>query len=271
MKKWCLLLVLVSSLFSAIAQDENCNCPGQHKKGKGTFYVAGGYNLDAFSRSDIHFKDKTEPYYDFTIYNVKAIDRDGIKDIFQENITIPQYSFRFGYYFNDKRNLGIEMNYDHAKYVMIDDQKAHIKGTTKKDGPYLDQDTLVSPNWLLYEHTNGANFCMLNLIKRIYIGHSVDKKHWLSGIIKPGVGFVLPRTDVTIFGVRRNDTYHVAGYIVGLDAGFRYDFFHHFFIETSGKGSFANYNRVFLPGDGRAKQKFFTAEYILTTGFQFAW
>ena len=95
--------------------------------------------------------------------------------------------------------------------------------------------------------------------------------HWLSGIIKPGIGFVFPRTDVTIFGNRRNDTYHVAGYVIGLDMGLRYDLFRHFFIETSGKMSFANYNKVYLPGDGRAKQKFAAFEYILTIGFQFGW
>ena len=152
---------------------------------------------------------------------------------------------------------------------MVDNQVVRVKGII--DRKYVDKDTLVSPSWLMYEHTNGANFCMVNLIKRIYITHSANQKHWLSGIIKPGIGFVFPRTDVTIFGVRRNDTYHVAGYLVGLDIGVRYDFFRYFFLETSGKGVFANYNRVFLPQDGRAKQKFFAGEYILTTGFQFAW
>ena len=269
MKQWFFTILLIPFSLIAKPDDENCNCPGQHKKGKGTFYIAGGYNLDFFTRSDIHFKKPTYPFYDFTVYNVKAIDRSGIKDIFHENITIPQYSFRIGYYFNDKHNLGFEINYDHAKYVMIDDQKLHVTGTI--DHKYIDKDTIVSPRWLMYEHTNGANFCMINLLKRIYIIHATNQKHWLSTIIKPGIGFVFPRTDVTIFGVRRNDTYHVAGYIVGLDAGLRYDFFRNFFIETSWKGSFANYNRVLLPQDGRAKQKFFVAEYILTTGFQFGW
>ena len=250
-----------------MAQDENCNCPGQHKMGKGTFYVAGGYNIERFTKSDIHFKDKTGPYYDFSLENVVAEDAPGFKNMLHEDITIPQYSFRIGYYFNDKHNLGIEINYDHVKYVMINNQTAHVSGTI--DGQYVDKDTLVSPGWLLYEHTNGANFCMLNMIKRIYIIHSANKMHWLSGVVKPGIGFVFPRTDVTIFGNRRNDTYHVAGYVIALDMGIRYDLFRYFFIETSGKMSFANYNKVYLPGDGRAKQKFGAFEYILTIGFQF--
>lgn len=268
LKKYGLLLILTFLFIAAKSQDTTrCNCPGQHKAGRATFYFAGGYNLDTYSKSDIHFKDMTRPSYDFILSDVKAVDRPDLKEIFNENITIPQYSFRIGYYFNDKHNLGFELNYDHAKYVMIDNQVLHFKG--RINNKYYDKDTLVSPSWLAYEHTNGANFCMFNLIKRMYLVHSPDKMHWLSGIFKSGLGFVLPRTDVTIFGVRRNDTYHIAGYIVGLDVGLRYDFFRHFFIETSGKGAFANYNRVFLPGDGRAKQKFFAFEYIFTAGFQF--
>lgn len=269
MKNYLVIVFLIGWSQVTMAQEEKCNCPGQHKSGKGTFYFAGGYNLDAFTKSNIRFIDKTGPFFDFTIYHVKAEDRPGLKNIFHENITIPQYSFRFGYYFNDKHNLGIEINYDHAKYVMIDNQSLHVTGYM--NGNYVDKDTLVSPEWLTYEHTNGANFCLVNLIKRIYIINSADKMHWLSGIVKPGIGFVLPRTDVTIFGVRRNDTYHVAGYIIGLDMGLRYDLFRYFFVETSAKSVFANYDRVFLPGDGRAKQKFFAFEYILTTGIQFGW
>lgn len=229
--------------------------------------MAGGYNLDWYSKSDIHFEDNTGPHFDFTLHDLNAADRPGLKRIFHENITIPQYSFRFGVYFNDKHNLGIEINYDHAKYVIYNNQTAHLTGTI--EGKEYDKDTIVRSSFLTYEHSNGANFCLVNLIKRWNIWQAQDYRFALHAIAKPGIGFVFPRSDVTIFGVNRNDTYHVAGYVTGIDAGFRFNFFRNFFFDTSFKTCFVNYTNVLLPGDGKANQHFFAYEYIFTAGIQF--
>ncbi len=253
-----------------VAQDnapkELCNCPGQAPLGKGTLYVGTGFNLDWYTKSDLHFKDDGEGNYDFIVHNARAEDRPGLKQLFHQNITIPQYAFRIGYYFNRKTDWGIEINYDHAKYVMIDNQVAHVTGTIH--GETIDADTLVSPSWLRFEHTNGANFCLVNVLRRFSFIHSANKKHWLSAVGRYGIGFVYPRSDVTIFGINRNDKYHVAGYLTAIDIGIRYDAFHHFFIETSGKGAYVNYKNVLLPGSGRGNHHFFSFEYILNFGLQ---
>lgn len=260
MKRKLLLLILFIPVLSTAQETK----PSKPQK---SWYFAGGYNLDWYSKSDIHFKNETGPVYDFTLYDVKAEDRPGLKRIFKENITIPQYSFRFGVYFNDKHNLGFEVNYDHAKYVMIGSQKVRMKGSI--EGVNYDQDTVLVSRFLTYEHSNGANFCMFNLIKRWKVWEHQDYRFALHAIAKPGIGFVFPRSDVTLFTVNRNDTYHVAGYIAGIDGGFRFNFNRYFFLDTSIKGSFANYTKVFLPGDGIANQHFFAFEYIFTAGFQF--
>ena len=99
--------------------------------------------------------------------------------------------------------------------------------------------------------------------------HNKNKKLWLSAVFKYGFGFVLPRTDVTIMEVNRNDKYHVAGYITGLETGLRFDFYKYFFLETTAKGVFANYTNILLPGDGRGNHKTWGFEYLALCGLQF--
>ena len=263
-------LLFAGNLPAQLPQQQDafsCHCPSMVKPGKGKFYISYGYNLDWFSKSDIHFKDKTTDDYDFTLFDVKAEDRPGIDEMFSTDITIPQYSYRFGYFLNDKYDLGFEINYDHVKYVMIQNQRAHMKGEIH--GENFDTDTLLVNDFIRYEHTNGANYIMIKGIKRQNFLHSKNEKHWLSGIVKIGAGIVLPRSDTRIFGNRKNDTYHVAGYVAGIDLGLRYDFLKHFFVETSGKGAFANYSNVFLYGDGKASQHWTSFEFIFTAGYQF--
>jgi hypothetical protein len=256
-----LLILLVLCSHISLAGDD------KPKRKNHSWYFAAGYNLDWYSKSDIHFKNTEGPHYNFTLHDLNAKDRPGLKGIFHQNITIPQYAFRFGVYFNDKHNLGIEINYDHAKYIIYNNQHVRLTGTI--ESTYYDIDTLITPRMLTYEHSNGANFCLVNLIKRWNVWQHQDYRFALHAVAKYGIGFVFPRSDVTLFGVNRNDTYHVAGYVTGIDAGLRFNFFRNFFIDTSVKGCFANYNKVFLPGDGIAKQHFFAYEYILTAGLQF--
>ena len=261
------LLFLISAFSKNLfSQTEKCNCPSQGKVGKGTFYGAWGYNKDWFSKSDLHFKGNDFGGYNFTLEDVKAKDRPGFKNILTTTLAVPQYVYRFGYYFNNKKNTGIEINFDHAKYVMVRNQMLHLNGTIA--GESFDKDTLVDEHFLLFEHTNGANFMMINFLKRYYLLVSQNKKHWLSFVGKAGAGVVIPKTDVTLFGTRLDNKFHVAGYIAGLDVGLRYDLFRYFFIEASAKGIFANYANVLTVGDGKAHHHFFTGEAIAAIGIQ---
>ena len=246
------------------------------QKKKGQFYANWGYTRAWFSKSDIHFIDKSNKYheatgryndYDFTIYDAKATDRpdfDQIKDV--ANITIPQFVVHAGYYFNNKKDFGIELSYDHTKYVVTNYQKVHIKGNF--NGNYVDQDTILDPaNLVHFEHTDGANFWMLNFIKRWKL-YEPSKKFNVGYIIKPGAGIVYPRTDVTMFGERLNNKWHLAGWIVGVETGFRMEFLRHGVFEFTGKGSYADYRKVLVlgKGNGAANHHFFTAQLTMTLG-----
>lgn len=249
------------------------------QKTKGNFYLMFGYTRCAYSKSDIHMSDHSGKYYpatgrthdyDFTIYDATATDRpdfDKISDVV--NITIPQFVVRGGYYFNNKRDFGIEINYDHAKYVVDDYQKVRVKGTF--NGTYVDKDTILDPNsFMHFEHTDGANFWMVNFLKRWKV-YNPSKRFNVGLVAKPGAGIVYPRTEISIMGTRLNNKWHVAGWIVGVEAGVRVEFLKYGVFEFMGKGSYADYRKVLVlgKGNGQANHHFFTGQLTMTLGAMF--
>lgn len=249
----------------------------KHKFKDGKIYGTWGYTRAIYSKSDIHFKDNTNTYYpgtgryhdyDFTIYDAKAHDKPDFEDIKDVvNVTIPQFVFRLGYYFNNKKDFGIEINYDHTKYVVTDYQTVRVKGTF--NGNYVDKDTILNPkDFLHFEHTDGANFWMINFIKRWKL-YEPSKNFNVGFVVKPGAGIVFPRTDVTMLGTRLNNNWHVAGWIVGLESGFRVEFLKHGVFEFVGKAAYADYRRALVlgKGNGRANHHFFAGQLTMTLGF----
>lgn len=267
------MLLLATVIGSTFAQStEN----GNKKRRKGTLYGSWGYNREWYSKSDIHIHNDGDVNqhnkngsYDFTIHNAKASDRpdfDAIPDV--TNITIPQFSFRIGYMLNDKHDLGFEINYDHAKYVVNDYQNLRVTGQIF--GTPIDKDTVVDPNsFLHFEHSDGANFLTFNVVKRFQIYNAKTEKFRFSAIAKAGPGLVYPRTDVTLFGSRVNNKWHVAGYFLGLEVGPKIEVFKYFFAEWTAKVGYANYtNPLVLADTAKANHKFTTFMTIFTFGFQ---
>lgn len=274
MRQPTFLFLLLSMCFAYTAFSQTDTLPG---KKKSHWYFSWGYTRAAYSKSTIHFKDVSGNYhdytgktanYDFTIYNVTAHDKpdfDKLPDVI--NITIPQYVGRLGYTFNDK--WGIELNYDHTKYVVTDWQNARIKGQI--DGQQIDGDTILNPDrFLHFEHTDGANFWMINAVRRWQL-YTPSEKFKVAWVLKPGAGVVIPRTDVTIFGERLNNNWHLAGWIVGVESGLRVEFLRRGLFEFVAKGSYADYRQVLVlgKGNGSASHHFFTGQLTATLGFMF--
>ena len=118
-------------------------------KVKRKVYFTWGYNKDYFTPSTLHLQDHTDGY-DFKLYHVTAHDRPNYDDfsLHIEDFAIPQYSYRLGWYFKNHPDQGIEINFDHAKYVMDSLQVAPMKGTI--GDTYFDQDTLINPHFLKF-------------------------------------------------------------------------------------------------------------------------
>jgi hypothetical protein len=247
------------------------------KRKKGTLYLSWGYTRAWFGKSTIHFEDRSNNYhdytsrnnyYDFTIYNAKAHDRpdfDKLGDVI--NFTVPQFAWRIGYYLNNKCDLGFEVNFDHTKYIVTDYQTVRIQG--QFNGNYVDKDTMLDPNSLLhFEHSDGANFLVFNLVKRFKFFEPCPR--FTTGwIVKAGAGMVIPRTDVTLFGERLNNKFHVAGWIAGIETGLRVEFLRYGSFELTAKGSYADYMKVLVlgVGNGKANHSFFTGQLIAQLGF----
>lgn len=230
---------------------------------KGLFYFAWGYNENWYSKSDVRVHDASGDY-DFTLYDMKAHDRNHLQELFNVALSIPQYGYRLGYWMPNGK-FGFEIKFDHAKYIVDDYQTVHLKGRIL--GEEYDVDTLVGYSFMHLEHTDGANFLMLNGMYR----YDFLNKRYIRGAFvgKFGAGIVVPRSDVTLFGQRWNHCFHVAGQVAGAELGLRFEFFRYLFIEPSIKGVFANFNNVLAVDDILISHRFWDGMVLLDAGMQF--
>jgi hypothetical protein len=231
----------------------------------GTFYFSWGYHRDIYSHSTIHFMDRQTGNYDLTFYHARAKDQPDWDGLLNTPLTVPQYVVSGGYFFNDKHDLGIEVSWDHLKYVVRDNQMLHMKGWIEDQ--YYDRDTLVTPDFVHLEHTNGNNYLMVTLLKRSTLTSSKNGNHKLSAIFRLGGGALVPKTDSYVLGKHNDGPFRFSGYVIGTGAAVRYDIFHHFFLEPSIKEAFDNYTDVKLYKDGRARHHFFSTQFIVSAGF----
>lgn len=244
-------------------------------KRKKSFYAMWGYNREAYTSSTLHFVNNgtgVDQYgtYDFKVHDVKAHDRPDFDQLYDvKNITIPQYNLRLGFWFNNKNDEGFELSYDHAKYVVTNYQTARFTGVI--NGQTVDKDSVLNPAFFHFEHTDGANFWMINYMKRNKIFYSKKNNFKLSYVFKPGAGILIPRTDVTIFGNRVNNNFKVAGFCAGIETSLHVEMYKHFILEFAAKGGYANYTNVFVyeKGNGKASHQVGFLEGIFTFGYQF--
>jgi hypothetical protein len=251
MKQFILLFSFLFVTFFAIAQK------GQIQSKSGVFYIAIGTHDAYYTKSDIHLKTST---FDFILKNVKGTD-----DKFLHATGGPiQYDYQVGYYFKNK-NFGIEYNFDHVKYFARHDQSVRTVGTV--NGQKVDEVLPITTYVQNFEHTNGANYILLNFVKWKELTKAKNSDRILNLLLKAGTGIVLPRTNSTIMNNHRDDTYNIAGYLLALEGGLRYNLAKHFFAEATLKGAYANYKRILI-ANGHGDQHWFSGQMIFMLGYQ---
>jgi hypothetical protein len=233
---------------------------GQVKSKSGVFYFALGSHVAAYTRSDIHLRSNDQSF-DFVLEKVKGRDDKFLKS----TGGAMQYDYQFGYYFK-KKNFGIEYNFDHVKYFAKHDQTVRTVGTV--NGQDVDEELPITTYVQNFEHSNGANYMLLNFVKWKELVTSKDKKRILDLMYKAGGGIVFPKTNSTVMNKHRDDTYNVAGYVFALEGGLRYNLLKFFFVESSLKGAFANYSHILI-ADGTGKQHWISGQFLIMAGFQF--
>lgn len=239
-----------------------------------SMYLQWGYNTEAYTKSTLHFRMKNGD--NFKVHNVVAHDSrdyDAIpKKPFQ--VSIPQYNYRIGFYLNKQKTKALELNFDHAKYIVTDYQKARVTGTI--DGKQIDADSILNPaTFFHFEHTDGANFVHINYVENKTLSYTKSNKKLLTWVWKAGAGVCIPRTDFTWRGSQMNNMFHIAGYNISAESGLRLYFSKNFFFEATGKTGFVHYlnalaNTNELKGN-RVSHFFGYLEGIATLGYDINW
>ncbi len=241
---------------------------------KGSFFFYWGYNKSFFNQSDIAFKGNN---FDFTIYNVRASDRQSkfeFKEYFKYNkVTIPQYNYRVGYFVNNKYNISI--GWDHMKYIVNQNQTVKINGYiantgTAYDKQYNNEDIVLTADFLKFEHTDGLNYINTELTRNDYLLH-LHKNLELSSYYGIGAGIVYPRTRSVVVNKGVNDEWHIAGYGISAKTGINLLFFKHLYLMGEVKAGTLNLPSVLITSNKteRGKQHFSFLQLAFSVGYRF--
>lgn len=243
----------------------------------GTLFFYWGYNRTAYTQSTIHFIGSD---YDFTLKGVRATDKQpkfgANLYLNPANMTIPQYNFRIGYYFNEK--WAFSLGVDHFNYVMSHDKEVTMDGhfdigvDSLWQGNYTQETTTIDRNFFHYEH-RALNYLRIELMRSFDVWEAGDRRQFaITGNVGLNLGPMLTTTNFLFANEQTNRSTALSGYGIGANASMRLEFFKHVFIQAEGGLAFAH-----LPGvrtrsndrNQRAKQAFGLATYNVSLGLMF--
>jgi hypothetical protein len=266
MKKKKQLRVMIMGIF--ILSITVLSVQAQHKKKarKKEIYFSWGYNKEWYTNSTLKINQPSLGN-NYSYQAVKGNDHPGWNEgLFSKALTIPQYNYRLGLFLNKKKNIAVEINFDHTKFIFADQQVA-VKGTYNNK----QIDSTINFNakaGFYYYLNNGANFLLVNIVKRWH--WLTNKKGYLKidMLSKAGIGPVIPHVENSFFGQPNKPNFQFGGWNIGLEAAVRATLFNHVFLEYSNKLDYARYSNLKVY-EGTAKHNFGTYEMILSLGFSF--
>ena len=232
-----------------------------------SLYFSWGYNQEWYTNSTVHIQQDEQGNY-YKMMNVEGHDHKGWDEnggIFHKALTIPQYNYRLGYYFNEKQDLAIELNFDHTKYIIADGQTIRIKGTYNHR-PVDSNVVFAESNGDYYYLNNGANFFLINIVKRIGLHQSKSNNLRFDLTGKFGIGPVIPHVENNLFGQHNTPHFQLGGWNTGIETALRATIYRYAYLEFSQKFDYARYSNLKIYG-GTARQSFGTYEMILSLGF----
>jgi len=250
------IMVLVMNI--AMAQTKP-----KKKERKGEFYFSWGYNKEWYTQSELHV-DQRAIGNNYVMKGVRANDHPGWNEgIFDRAISIPQYNYRIGYFFNKKKGLAWEINFDHTKYI-LSDQSVHVVGQYN----FRNVDTMMSFNHpgSFYYLNNGANFLLFNIVKRWHLYETKNEKVKIDFLGKGGIGPVIPHVENSFFGLKNDPHFQLGGWNIGVEGTIKATFFNSFFLEYCNKIDYARYSGLKI-NSGTAHQGFGSYEMILNLGY----
>jgi hypothetical protein len=243
------------------------------KARKHELYFSWGYNTEWYTHSSIGINQPALGNA-YTFVDVYGHDHEGWNHgIFNQPISIPQYNYRVGYIFNEEKGLGVEINFDHTKFIFGDNQMVQVRGQINGkpvNGKVLFADSVAgSTSSSYYYLNNGANFLLFNIVKRWPIWANKKQTIRFDGLGKFGVGPVIPHVQDKFFDQPENDPhFQFGGWNVGVEGDLKATFFHYVFLEYGNKLDYAHYSGLQIYA-GTARQSFGCYEMILNLGLNF--
>jgi hypothetical protein len=240
------------------------------KKRKGELYFSWGYNTEWYTHSNVNINQPSLGN-DFTFIGISGHDHKGWDNgIFSQPVSIPQYNYRIGYIFNTAKQLGVEINFDHTKFIFADNQMTHVKGIMGDkpfDGTVFFSDSSGGKDSSSYYYlNNGANFLLFNIVKGWPLYSNKKGTIRIEGYGKFGVGPVIPHVQNKFFDQPENSPhFQLGGWNIGLEGDIRAYLFNWVYIEYANKLDYAWYSGLKIY-QGTAKQSFGTYEMILNLG-----
>jgi hypothetical protein len=241
---------------------------------KGSVYITWGYNRAYYGKSDVHFKGE---HYDFVIHDAMAADMPEKFDpsvyFNVSQLTVPQFNFRLGYYFNE--NTSFSLGWDHKKYMLITTQLVRISGEIDPEyyhlpgftGTFDKTPVIYQPKFMDYHHSDGFNFIRAGIERRLPLTSLWNGKFELTMVGGASVGAMMPWTDFTFFGEHHRNKLHLAGFAGSINAGFRAEFLKWFFVQVNAQAGWANLLDVtledHLPSRASQQISFFERSWAL--------
>ncbi|MBO9199436.1 MULTISPECIES: hypothetical protein [Niastella] len=237
----------------------------KYQKRKGEIWFSWGYNTEWYTHSNIHIvQPELGNYYKFN--HVKAHDHEGWNEgLFSKALTIPQYNYRLGFMFNQEKGLGVEINFDHTKYIFADQT---ITATGTFNGQKKAGDSVIdfnAANGYYYYLNNGANFLLFNIVKRWHLEQVANGKIQIDALGKAGIGPVIPHVENSLNGLKNKPDFQFGGWNTGIEGAIKATFFNTVYLEFSNKIDYARYSHLHIY-KGKAKQAFGTYEMVLSLG-----
>ncbi len=241
----------------------------QKTEREGEFYFSWGYNKAYYTNSNIYI-NQPALNNNFVFKNTVLVDNPGWnKGLLKTPLTIPQYNYRFGYFFDKNKDWAFEINFDHTKALIKNNNTVRMVGTY--NGSAIDSSFIFSEQGVgtarnYYYLNNGANFLLFNIVKRNRF-KSLSGKHILfDGLGKFGIGPLIPHVENFLFGKANDSKFQFGGWNTGVEYALRSTFYKKLYLEFAGKLDYAAYYNLNVY-QGNARQNFGTLEFILSFGY----
>lgn len=163
------------------------------------------------------------------------------------------------------------------KYVMENGQTAEVSGvittnaSEKYAGTYLKKPMRIDADFLKFEHTDGLNLVSIDVEHYLPLWHSKKGKCRLDATLGTGGIWIVPRSDLRVFGRGLNNDFHVAGYTWTGKTGVRFNALKRFFIQAETRGGYISLPSVLVANEAPdiADHNFSFLEFSVVLGIYF--